>query len=45
MDAKTSVGMGGRWQSPLGLIRIDLSLPLEDDHDEWRVHVTLGPDL
>ncbi len=45
MDAKTSVGMGGRWQSPLGPIRIDLALPLEDDHDEWRVHITLGPDL
>jgi translocation and assembly module TamA len=45
MDAKTSVGLGGRWQSPLGPIRIDLALPLEDDHDEWRVHVTLGPDL
>jgi translocation and assembly module TamA len=45
MDAKTSVGLGGRWQSPLGPIRIDLALPLEDDHDDWRVHVTLGPDL
>jgi translocation and assembly module TamA len=45
MDAKTSVGLGGRWQSPLGPIRIDLALPLEDDHDDWRVHITLGPDL
>ena len=45
MDVKTSVGLGGRWQSPLGPIRIDLALPLEDDHDDWRVHVTLGPDL
>jgi translocation and assembly module TamA len=45
MDAKTSVGLGGRWQSPLGPIRLDLALPLEDDHDEWRVHITLGPDL
>jgi len=45
MDAKTSVGMGGRWQSPLGPIRIDLALPLEQDHDSWRVHITLGPDL
>jgi translocation and assembly module TamA len=45
MDAKTSVGLGGRWQSPLGPIRMDLALPLEDDHDEWRVHITLGPDL
>jgi translocation and assembly module TamA len=45
MDAKTSVGLGGRWQSPLGPSRIDLALPLEDDHDKWRVHITLGPDL
>jgi translocation and assembly module TamA len=45
MDVKTSVGMGGRWQSPLGPIRIDLALPLEDDHDDWRAHITLGPDL
>ena len=45
VDAKTSVGLGGRWQSPLGPIRLDLALPLEDDHDDWRVHITLGPDL
>jgi translocation and assembly module TamA len=45
MDAKTSVGLGGRWQSPLGPIRLDLALPLEEDHDSWRVHITLGPDL
>jgi translocation and assembly module TamA len=45
MDTKTSVGMGGRWQSPLGPIRIDLALPLDDDDDSWRVHITLGPDL
>ena len=45
IDAKTSVGVGGRWQSPLGPIRIDLAQPLDDDADRWRVHVTLGPDL
>ena len=45
MDAKTSAGLGGRWQSPLGPIRIDLALPLEKEHDSWRVHITLGPDL
>jgi translocation and assembly module TamA len=44
-DARTSAGMGGRWQSPLGPIRIDLALPLDDDDNGWRVHVTLGPDL
>jgi translocation and assembly module TamA len=46
IDAKTSVGMGGRWQSPLGPIRIDLARPLDDPlADDWRVHVSLGPDL
>jgi translocation and assembly module TamA len=46
IDAKTSLGLGGRWQSPLGPIRIDLARPLNDDTaDQWRVHVSLGPDL
>jgi translocation and assembly module TamA len=45
MDAKTSVGLGGRWQSPLGPIRLDLAVPLDDEQDDWRVHITLGPDL
>ena len=31
--------------SPLGPIRIDLALPLDDDDDDWRVHISLGPDL
>jgi translocation and assembly module TamA len=46
IDTKTSLGVGGRWQSPLGPIRIDLARPLADDaNDDWRVHVSLGPDL
>jgi translocation and assembly module TamA len=45
LNARTSVGMGGRWQSPLGPIRIDLARPLDEGYDAWRVHVTLGPDL
>ncbi len=44
--AKTGVGIGGRWQSPLGPIRIDLAHPVDDPTaDRWRVHVSLGPDL
>jgi translocation and assembly module TamA len=46
LDAKKAVGMGGRWQSPLGPIRVDLARPLDDDNaDGWRLHVSLGPDL
>ena len=45
VDAKTGVGMGGRWISPLGPIRIDLAVPLDDDTEDYRFHFSLGPDL
>ena len=42
----TGVGTGIRWYSPLGPIRFDVAFPLENDApDEYRVHITLGPDL
>jgi translocation and assembly module TamA len=42
----TSVGVGIRWYSPLGPIRVDIAFPLEDDApDEYRLHIYLGPDL
>jgi len=44
-DSKTGAGIGGRWQSPLGPIRIDFAHPFDDPTDDWRVHITLGPDL
>jgi translocation and assembly module TamA len=43
--AKTGAGLGGRWQSPLGPIRIDLAHPFDDPTTSWRVHISLGPDL
>jgi translocation and assembly module TamA len=46
IDARRSVGIGGRWLSPLGPIRLDLAHPLDDPTaDDYRVHITLGPDL
>ena len=42
----TGVGAGIRWFSPLGPIRVDIAVPLEKDApDDYRVHITLGPDL
>lgn len=42
----TGVGAGVRWYSPLGPIRFDLAFPLDEDApDEYRIHITLGPDL
>jgi translocation and assembly module TamA len=45
LDAKRGVGIGGRWQSPLGPIRVDLAHPLDDDTTSVRLHISLGPDL
>jgi len=45
-DPATGVGAGIRWFSPLGPIRIDVAIPLEKGApDNYRVHITLGPDL
>ena len=43
-DLKRSAGIGVRWLSPLGPIRVDLAKALDDDHN-LRLHLTMGPDL
>jgi translocation and assembly module TamA len=45
MSLKTGVGAGIRWYSPLGPIRFDVGVPLDDAPDSFRIHITLGPDL
>ena len=42
---KTGVGVGLRWQSPVGPMRVDLAHPLDDDDTTIRLHLRLGPDL
>jgi len=45
-NTATGVGVGIRWFSPLGPVRFDVAIPLEKDApDEYRIHITLGPDL
>lgn len=38
-------GLGMRWQSPVGPVRIDLARALSDDDKSWRIHINIGPDL
>jgi translocation and assembly module TamA len=45
MDLKTGAGIGTRWQSPLGPIRLDIAHPFDDETEDWRIHISLGPDL
>jgi len=43
-DLPWSVGFGVRWYSPVGPIRLDLAFP-QKGNDDFRVHVSMGPDL
>jgi translocation and assembly module TamA len=41
-------GVGVRWKSPLGPIRLDVGFPVHTDlpiESGWRIHVQLGPDI
>jgi translocation and assembly module TamA len=44
-DFSTGVGLGVRWYSPLGPLRLDLAHPLDDGGRSVRLHISLGPDL
>jgi len=41
---KKSAGLGVRWKSPVGWLRLDFAQPLASN-ESWRVHFTIGPDL
>ncbi|MEM7017031.1 MAG: BamA/TamA family outer membrane protein [Pseudomonadota bacterium] len=43
---KTSAGLGIRWHSPIGLVKLDFAKALDDDDaDPWRFHLTIGPEF
>jgi translocation and assembly module TamA len=41
---KSGIGVGVRWQSPIGPIRVDIANGLNEGGG-FRLHVTMGPDL
>ncbi|EIM02346.1 surface antigen (D15) [Rhodanobacter thiooxydans LCS2] len=43
---KVGTGVGLRWRSPVGMIRVDLGTPIHDDRAHGiRLHLVIGPDL
>jgi len=44
-DGRTGAGLGARWRSPLGPVRIDVAWPVHDRDNGARLHISLGPDL
>ena len=42
---RTGVGLGARWRSPVGPVRLDVGVPLTQALDPVQVYLILGPDL
>ncbi len=45
ISLRTGIGIGLRWFSPIGPIRLDIAAPQDGRHDGVRLHFSLGPDL
>jgi translocation and assembly module TamA len=45
-DTNVGAGIGLRWKSPVGLVRLEVARPVVSDFDHsWRIHLVIGPDL
>lgn len=45
-DLNIGAGVGLRWLSPVGVVRVDVAKPVSSDlGDAIRVHLSIGPDL
>jgi translocation and assembly module TamA len=45
-DFNVGAGIGLRWKSPVGMLRLDIARPVVSDFDHsWRIHLVIGPDL
>jgi len=42
--AEASLGLGLRWHSPVGLVRLDFGYGLTAT-ESWRIHLVIGPDF
>ena len=44
-ELETGAGIGVRWESPVGLLRVDIASAVSREDNPLRLHITLGPDL
>ncbi|MEZ5474610.1 MAG: autotransporter assembly complex family protein [Steroidobacteraceae bacterium] len=47
VNANVGTGLGLRWRSPVGIVRVDVGVPVATDLTDkgWRIHLMIGPDL
>lgn len=44
-DLATGAGLGIRWVSPVGPVRLDIAHPFDSEEDSWRLHFAIGPEF
>jgi len=44
-DLEQGAGFGMRWKSPVGPVRVDLANAISTEEKDWRLHISIGPDL
>lgn len=44
-DARVGVGIGLRWRSPVGPVRLDVAHGIDNRDESFRIHLSMGPDL
>ncbi|SIQ00763.1 autotransporter secretion outer membrane protein TamA [Aeromonas sp. RU39B] len=42
---KIGTGLGVRWVTPVGMVRVDVAVGVSEPDKPWRLHFALGPDL
>ncbi len=45
IDASSGAGVGIRWASPVGMVRVDVAAALSEAGNPLRLHITFGPDF
>ena len=45
IEARVAAGLGVKWRSPVGPLRLYVARPLNFDERDLRIHISLGPDL
>lgn len=40
-----SAGLGVRWITPVGPVRLDIAHPFDHEEDAWRLHFGIGPEF
>ena len=44
-NLKLGAGLGFRYRTPVGMLRVDFAHPLDDPSTDFRFHISIGPDL